>query len=131
MSAERNLETLIRSMQPVLHPGRFVFASVPPETDLKALEPQMAFWEAEGLTLILDQQTAEANGLDGIFPSRMITLNVHSALAAVGFMARVATTLAAEGISVNPVAGYYHDHLFVPDPMAEQALASLQRLAQD
>lgn len=129
MSAEHDLETLIRSMQPVLQPGQFVFATVPAQTDLSTLEPQMVFREAEGLTLILEQQKAKANGIDVLFPSRMITLNVHSALDAVGFMARVATALAADGISVNPVAGYYHDHLFVPDAMAERAMASLQRLA--
>jgi len=129
MSAEHDLETLIRSMQPVLQPGQFVFATVPAQTDLNTLEPQMVFREAEGLTLILEQQKAKANGIDVLFPSRMITLNVHSALDAVGFMARVATALAADGISVNPVAGYYHDHLFVPDAMAERAMASLQRLA--
>ena len=54
------------------------------------------------------------SGLGGVFPCRLITLEVHSALDAVGFLAAVTARLAAEGIGVNPVAGFHHDHLFVP-----------------
>ena len=34
--------------------------------------------------------------------------------------------MAALGIAVNPVSGFYHDHLFVPEDRAEEALAVLQ-----
>ena len=61
----------------------------------------------------------------------MITLNIHSSLEAVGFMAIVATTLAAAGVGVNPVAGYFHDHLFVVTEHAETALLELRALARD
>jgi len=44
----------------------------------------------------------------------MITLMVHSALDSVGLTAAVTRQLADEGISCNVVAGYFHDHLFVP-----------------
>jgi hypothetical protein len=81
------------------------------------------------MTVILLRQDAEAAGIACGFPSRMITLNVHSALEAVGFLARITTALAAEGIGVNPVAAFYHDHLFVPEDRAEDALAILRRLA--
>ena len=43
--------------------------------------------------------------------------------------ALLTTALAAEGIGVNPVAAFYHDHLFVPEDRAEDALAILRRLA--
>jgi hypothetical protein len=36
---------------------------------------------------------------------------VHSSLDAVGFMAAVTTRLAKINIGVNPVSGFYHDHL--------------------
>ena len=50
---------------------------------------------------------------------------MHSSLEAVGLLAEVARRLAAHGISVNVVSGYYHDHLFVPVDRAEEALAAL------
>jgi hypothetical protein len=59
----------------------------------------------------------------------MITLNVHSALDAVGFLAAVMKALSVRGISTNTVSAYYHDHLFVPSERAEEALAALRRLA--
>ena len=56
---------------------------------------------------------------------RMITLDVHSALDAIGFLAAVATLLAKAGISVNAVSAYYHDHLFVPREKADEAMRLL------
>lgn len=92
------------------------------------LAPVMTFREAEGTTLVLRREEAEAAGLAGIFPSRLITLGVHSALDAVGFLAAVAQRLAREGIGVNPVAAFHHDHLFVPVDRAEDALRALADL---
>jgi len=43
--------------------------------------------------------------------------------------ASVATELANHGISANVVAVYYHDHIFVPEQKAEEALEILRRLS--
>ena len=59
----------------------------------------------------------------------MITLDIHSSLAAVGFLAAVAGHLAGHGMGVNPVSGYYHDHLFVPEDRADDAMRALHALA--
>jgi hypothetical protein len=59
----------------------------------------------------------------------MITLNVHSSLEAVGFMAAVTNVLTEQKIGCNPVSGYFHDHLFVPLGREEDALAALTKLA--
>jgi hypothetical protein len=59
-----------------------------------------------------------------------ITLRVHSALEAVGLTAAVSAALAREGVSCNVVAGFYHDHLFVPHDSAAQAVRLLEDLAQ-
>ena len=58
-----------------------------------------------------------------------ITLTVHSDLAAVGMMAAVAAELASAGIPVNPVAGWFHDHLLVPWDRREEAVRRLEQLA--
>ncbi|TIM21889.1 MAG: ACT domain-containing protein, partial [Mesorhizobium sp.] len=59
------------------------------------------------------------------------TLNIHSSLEAVGFLAAITTRLAAAEIGVNPVSAFYHDHLFVPVDRAEEAIDVLRRLAEE
>lgn len=125
---EMDLDTLIASMVPVLVPGTYVFVTLKGAMPA-GLSPIMVFHEAEGTTLILPIDEARAAGLPHAFACRMITLNVHSALEAVGFMARIATRLAAAGMGVNPVAGFYHDHLFVPRDRAEDAMNILRAMA--
>ena len=130
MTGELDLSILLRSLSAKLDDGVYVFVTVS-EVDLPAsLMPRMVFKETEGTTLILLQEEAEAAQLDYEFPCRMITLNVHSSLEAVGFIARVATELAKHNMGVNPVSGFYHDHLFVPDGREEQAMEVLAKLAR-
>ncbi len=129
MSGETNLATLIRSMTPVLHPETYVFAKTDDAERARRTSARMIFQEAEAITLILEQSEAEREGFAYEFPCRMITLNVHSALEAVGFIAAVASELARHGMGVNPVAGFYHDHLFVPAARAEDAMAALKALS--
>ena len=60
----------------------------------------------------------------------MITLTVHSALDAVGFLAAITARLAEAGISVNAVSAFHHDHLFVPVDRADEAMALLQNMSE-
>ena len=125
--AETDLPTLIRAMSPQLKPGIFVFVTV--DTLPAGLDPVMTFREAEGITLILTCEQAEATGLHATFRSRMITLEINSSLDAVGFLAAITARLAAAGIPVNPVSGFHHDHLFVPEGRAEEAMLLLRGMA--
>jgi hypothetical protein len=61
----------------------------------------------------------------------MITLEVHSSLEAVGFLAAVTRRLAEARIGANPVSAFFHDHLFVPADRAEEAVTILEQLASD
>ena len=132
MTGETDLRKLLGSMSPDLAPCVHVFVTLPPEAPISdGLNPIMIFREREGVTLILLQEEANAAGLSGSFPCRMITLNIHSSLDAVGFLATVTTRLAAAGMGVNPVSGYFHDHLFVPADRADEAMSILKRLAAD
>lgn len=132
MPGETELDRLIAGMRPRLWPQTYVFATLAPGRPIPAgLEPLLSFEEAEGRTLIVTADEAAAHGIAAIFPCRRITLQVHSSLEAVGFMAAVAAQLARHGIGANPVAGYYHDHLFVPVERAEEALAALEGLAAE
>lgn len=131
MSGETNLTALLAAMNPELHPDTYVFATVPAGFPMDGLSPRLVFAEDEGTTLILPRAEAEEAGLIYTFESRMITLNIHSSLEAVGFLAVVTARLAALAIGVNPVSAYYHDHLFVPADRAETALQELIVLARE
>ena len=130
MSGETNLDELIRSLSAVLVDGLYVFATVQPDHKPLDIEPRMTFREVEGITHILLKSEAEALGLPYEFPCRMITLNIHSSLEAVGFMARIATELAKRDMGVNPVSGFFHDHLFVPDGREHDAMNVLEEMSQ-
>lgn len=132
MSGETDLQKLLASMTPQLYPEVYVFATLPPGAALPAgPEPVMRFVEREGTTLILAETHAKAAGLAGMFRCRMITLDIHSSLEAVGFLAAITARLAAAGMGVNPVSAFYHDHLFVPAERADEALAILLELAAE
>lgn len=60
-----------------------------------------------------------------------ITLRVHSALDAVGLTAAVSLALTDAGLSCNVVAGFHHDHVFVPYDRAAQAVDVLKALAAE
>jgi len=127
--AETDLATLIRAMSPRLDPGVFVFATV--KVAPAGLSPLMSFREAEGVTMILAREEAEVAGLHVSFPSRMITLEINSSLEAIGFLAAITAKLAEAGIAVNPVSGFYHDHLFVPEGRAEEAMLILRGMTSN
>jgi len=125
-AAERDLGVLLANMQPIMRPETFVFCTLPAGRSIPdAVRPMQTFREQEGTALIVTLADAEAADLSYQCPSRMITLNVFSALDAVGFLAAVTGRLAAAGISVNPVSAFHHDHLFVPVDRAEEAMRLL------
>jgi len=130
-SGEFDLDILIQSMEPNLCDITYVFATVDNSFNGDVLSPLMTFREREGTTLILEQQQAEAAGIKHEFPCKMITLNIHSSLEAVGFLALITQRLAKLQMGVNPVSGFYHDHLFVPMDRAQDALAELQLMSAE
>jgi len=132
MSGERDLRVLLSSMNPHLSEGQFVFCSIAEENLGKlSIQPVATFRESEGISAIVPRQDADAEGLEYGFISRMIKLDVHSSLNAVGFVAAIAGRLAQAGISVNPVSAYFHDYLFVPANKADEAMRILEGMMND
>ncbi|HWN28685.1 MAG TPA: ACT domain-containing protein [Actinomycetospora sp.] len=127
MPGDTDLARLLAGMDPALHPERYVFVTAP--TLPAGLVPLATIREDEGLSAVVTAADADAHGLAGEFPCAGITLRVHSALEAVGFLAAIARALTDAGIETNPVAGFHHDHLFVPWDRREDAMAVLRRLA--
>jgi len=129
MAGEENLHVLLSSMTATLVDEIYVFVTLNNIQLPAKVKPRMMFEEVKGTTYILHKEDAEDAGLDYEFPSRMITLNIHSSLEAVGFIARIATELAKADMGVNPVSGFFHDHLFVPDGRHSEALQILEQLS--
>ena len=130
MSGERDLETLLRSVDPEVRPGTFVFVVVHEEALLDELDPEATIRESEGLTAVVRRERADALGVPYDYLAAWITLRVHSALDAVGLTATVSSALARAGIACNVIAGYHHDHLLVPADRAADALEALSGLAR-
>ena len=125
---ESDLARLLRSMQPVLNSGIYVYTILPHGLANDMADVLATFREAEGLTAILPEAVARNSGLPILFRCAWITLAVDSALDAVGFTAAFSRALGDAGISCNVMAAAHHDHVFVPFERADQALACLRAL---
>jgi uncharacterized protein len=128
MAPVRELDQMLARLRPRRRPGSYVFTSVPGRPP-PGIRPVMTFTEDEGLTLILARGQADGAGLPYDLVTAWITLTVHSALDGVGLTAAVSRTLADAGISCNMVAAARHDHLFVPEAAADEALRLLADLS--
>lgn len=115
------LDAVLAQMAPVLDTRAWFFEVVEAD-DAPPADAFALIREDEGTTAIL---AGERSGT----PFARITLTVHSALDGVGLTAAVAGALAEAGIACNVMAGYHHDHLFVPWVRRDEALSILQRLA--
>lgn len=120
---------MIAAMTPTRDPGLYVFATSQGPTDEIMSAARARYEEAEGTSLILPLEVAQAAGFDTSFPMACLTLQVHSALDGTGLTAAVAGALARAGIACNMVAAFHHDHAYVPADRAEEALAVLLALA--
>ncbi|KAL9610252.1 MAG: hypothetical protein Q9167_005023 [Letrouitia subvulpina] len=126
---ELSLSNLLSGLHVSLHPETFVFTTFPSSfSPPSTLPQQMNFQEDEGLTVITTRQAVQQHGLKHTFPCRMITVKVHSSLEAVGFMAIMTKALAEKRVGVNPVSGFFHDHLFVPEGKEGEAMEVLEGL---
>ena len=125
-SGETDLDNLIKNMQPILEDEELVFCSLSPaRAEEYFVICQGYFVEREGITVIVGKHLADLNDFSYDLVFKRITLNVHSSLAAVGFLARITEVLAAQGFSVNVVSAYYHDHLYVQSDQSRAALDTL------
>jgi hypothetical protein len=118
-------------MNPLLMDGEFVFCSLPQDADSNISSKSIAvFRESEGLSVVLNRQVADEQGLNYEFVAKMITLQIHSSLHAIGFLAAIARELAQADIGLNPISAYFHDYLFVPAEKAGEAMRILERMSE-
>ncbi|MFT4534759.1 MAG: hypothetical protein ACJA1A_000298 [Saprospiraceae bacterium] len=114
MAGETDLEKLIANMEPVLNEGDYVFATVANLDEIPRSVTICEIKEIEGVTIVLSKYDADRLNISYDYVAAWITLNIHSSLDAVGLTAAFSAALGNNGISCNVIAGYYHDHIFVP-----------------
>jgi uncharacterized protein len=73
-----DLDELLRSMQPALRPGVWVFCVAPPGLDVASAVA--TFREDEGPTVVVPAEEAARLGLTPLYRAAWITLTVHSDL---------------------------------------------------
>jgi uncharacterized protein len=126
---EKDLVKLCASVNPVMALPIYVFCSFPDFMLPDGLATFCTVRELEGLTAVIEQSDANRLRLPYTYESRLITLMVHSSLEAVGFIAVISRELAQAGIPCNAIAGYRHDHVFVPVERAEESMTLLKAIA--
>ncbi len=124
----RDLQAMLAGMEPTLREGRYRFVPHGPDEDfIDLLHRTFAMVrEDEGMTLVV---RARRDDPGPVFAC--ITLQVHSDLEAVGLTAAVSRALADIDVPCNVIAGYHHDHIFVPWEAHEAALEALSRLSKE
>jgi len=130
MSGERNLEQLLKSMQPEHNSGDYVFCKVETLENINLSGIEMFFKEKEAITLILKKEIADQLQLDYSVVMSWITLTVHSSLEAVGLTAAFSKALSEKQVSCNVVAAYYHDHIFVNKKDIDKAMEVLNSFSK-
>ena len=132
--AEADLSKLLSTLTVEQHDGVWRFETIPADAsswvELVNLRESrgiaMLFQEREGLTVVTkaSDETPEANRW------AWLELSVYSDLQAVGFLARVAAALTQANVPCNAIAAYHHDHIFVPEARAADAIAAIQGLRE-
>ncbi len=127
------LQELIKQLSPTLDSTTYVYCTVPKAKygELEHLKPIVSIAELEGLTLVIPLDEAKTEGLDYYRVFRRITLEGHSSLEALGLTSVVTSLLAERGITTNVIAGFYHDHMFVPSDRIDEAMRALKELASN
>ncbi|EWT03266.1 acetyltransferase [Intrasporangium oryzae NRRL B-24470] len=128
MTGITDLDQLLASLEPELHPEPWVVAVVERVPD--DCTPFATVDEDEGTTVVVTAAEADRLGLAHDYVAARITLRVHSALEAVGMTAAFSRALADAGMSCNVIAGFHHDHLLVPWERGAEAVTILRSLGR-
>jgi uncharacterized protein len=129
MAGETSLEILLKTLEPCLNEGDYVFCHVDDVASVNQKELIFYFKEKEAITIVVRKEFADENKLEYSTIMAWITLTVHSSLDAVGLTAAFSTALAKESISCNVVAGFYHDHIFVAKKDTVKTMDTLGQFA--
>ena len=131
MSGEADLVKLLEDLKPELVSNPYVFAILDDDQAhlLGSLRPFAVVYEERGITAVCEQRQILDYELEKSELFACIHLRVQSSLQAVGLTACVSHALADAQICANMIAGFDHDHIFVPYDRRHDAMSILQRLS--
>ena len=114
------------TLLPFLNPGTFVFVTSS-DSAIAKTSSILIFKELEGYTHIINshQNKEKYNDLE---KWAWITLNYQSELNEIGITAKFSNALSMEKIPCNVVAGFYHDHIFVPYNDRHKAIELIEKI---
>lgn len=127
MTGETDVDLMLASISVTRRPGVWVMVCTEAFDSLGAGVDAL-IREAEGTTAVVERETAKQHGLTWTFEAAWLTLDVHSALEAVGLTAAFSRCLTDANISCNVIAGAFHDHLLVPVDRVDDAVAAIEQL---
>ena len=129
MPGEKNLSKLLANLSPALTEEEYVFCTFIDSSygDFLELKPVASMMEKEGLSLVLEKKKAEMANIKFQSSFRCLSLGVHSDLISIGLTAKISSLLYQNNISANIIAGYFHDHIFVPSDQSVRALEILSK----
>jgi len=129
MAAMTDLDEMLRTLTVSVRPQRYTFITVETGTAPPLGEGvEAVIREDEADTIVATVERAAAEGWPHHFVAAWLTLDVHSALEAVGLTAAFSAALAAAGIPCNVLAAYHHDHVLIPADRADEAVTALESL---
>lgn len=106
----RDIDILLGSMNPIVQPASYyILPSCPPTAGRIVWQGT----EEKGTTFVIEAEDDDVGHYGTKW--KMITLGVHSSLQAIGFLSAILGPLASNGIAVNVLSGFYHDHLLVEE----------------
>ncbi|RDB07032.1 ACT domain-containing protein [Runella aurantiaca] len=129
-TGETDIPLLLKGMNPILNSGEYVFCTLEKDAQIHVDDVLFFFREAEGNTVVIRRDQADAAEYAYMTTFAWISLTIHSSLEATGLTAAFSSALAQHRISCNVVAAYYHDHIFVPVKDAEKAMGVLKAFSE-
>ena len=130
MAGETNLAKMLESLTVTVRPDPYVLVALPGDVTPPPIGEGVAavIQEAEGPTVIATMSRAAHEEWPHDFVASWLTLDIHSALEAVGLTATFSRQLGRAGIPCNVIAGFRHDHILVPIDRVDDAIAALAEL---
>lgn len=132
MQGETNLDSVLKEMRVYCDDKKYGFGCSANRPSVESEGIIGLFKEKEGITVIGILEELNRINLTAVEgPYAKITIEVHTSLELVGLTALLSERLKVKKVPANVVAGFYHDHIFVPYGLKDLAMKALMDLSNE